>query len=32
MEIAKKYLLKILCVVALIALFFPMATVSVENA
>ena len=31
MEIVKKYLLKILCVVALIALFFPMATVSVEN-
>lgn len=31
MEIVKKYLLKILCVVALVALFFPMAIVTVEG-
>lgn len=31
MEFVKKNLLKILCVIALIALFFPMATVSIEN-
>lgn len=32
MELIKKYAVKVLCVVALIALFFPMVTVSVEDA